>query len=284
MLRMIRSDIYKIRKSKSFWVCLLITAAILMMNIFVTDFSHKSMLKAYEKGDSGITIELSDDNPAQESSDGDTITVAKQLHAKDYLLLAFNGDAPLMLLAIVIALFVGGEFNNGTIKNIASTNISRGKIYASKTIVSVLTAFLFVLVAGAASTITATVLWGFGSVTSGFLLTTLGKIAIELFLLAAYASIFVMSSILIRQNGGSLAINICFLEFFSMLVMLAQYALAQFAHVNVKLTNYTLNYNITQVVKNLHQGTVVRALLVGAGFFLVSYLVGAFSFKARDIK
>ena len=41
-------------------------------------------------------------------------------------------------------------------------------------------------------------------------------------LTCAFVSIFVMFSMLIRQNGGSLAANICFLEFVSLIVMLGE--------------------------------------------------------------
>ncbi len=51
-----------------------------------------------------------------------------------------------LLMAVLISLFVGSEFSNGTVKIIASRNYSRLKIDLSKLLVGILTSVLFTLV------------------------------------------------------------------------------------------------------------------------------------------
>ena len=281
MLNLIRSDIFKLRKAKYFWILLFINILLAVGTVYLLDFTYKL---AGDSMEAQLTQEQAalDDAGMNVSVEG-IPTGHDQLSASGQLLTFFAGNTTL-LMSVLISLFVGSEFNNGTVKIIASRNYSRLKIYLSKLLVGILASILFTLVFVLAATLTATALWGFGDVSGSYASQLLLKGALELLLGASYVSLFVMFSFLIRQNGGSLAANICFLEFTSLVVTLGEMLIHHFLGRTVTLSDYLPDMCMTALTQNPDRNTLLRAALVGVCFLLVPTLVGAANFRKRDIK
>lgn len=281
MLNLIRSDIFKLKKAKYFWILLFINILLAVGTVCLLDFTYKLA------GDS-IEAQLSQEQAALDDA-GMNVSVEgiptghDQLSTSSQMLTFFAGNTTL-LMAVLISLFVGSEFNNGTVKIIASRNYSRLKIYLSKLFVGILASVLFTLVFVLAATLTATALWGFGDVSGSYASQLLLKGALELLLGASYVSLFVMFSFLIRQSGGSLAANICFLEFTSLVVTLGEMLIHHFLGRTVTLSDYLPDMCMTALTQNPDRNTLLRAALVGVCFLLVPTLVGAANFRKRDIK
>ncbi|WP_033126608.1 MULTISPECIES: ABC transporter permease subunit [Eubacteriales] len=281
MLNLIRSDIFKLRKAKYFWILLFINILLAVGTVYLLDFTYKL---AGDSMEAQLTQEQAalDDAGMNVSVEG-IPTGHDQLSTSGQLLTFFAGNTTL-LMAVLISLFVGSEFNNGTVKIIASRNYSRLKIYLSKLFVGILASVLFTLVFVLAATMTATALWGFGDVSGSYASQLLLKGALELLLGASYVSLFVMFSFLIRQNGGSLAANICFLEFTSLVVTLGEMLIHHFLGRTVTLSDYLPDMCMTALTQNPDRNTLLRAALVGVCFLLVPAVLGAASFRKRDIK
>ena len=281
MLNLIRSDIFKLRKAKYFWILLFINILLAVGTVYLLDFTYKL---AGDSMEAQLTQEQAalDDAGMNVSVEG-IPTGHDQLSASGQLLTFFAGNTTL-LMSVLISLFVGSEFNNGTVKIIASRNYSRLKIYLSKPLVGILASILFTLVFVLAATLTATALWGFGDVSGSYASQLLLKGALELLLGASYVSLFVMFSFLIRQSGGSLAANICFLEFTSLVVTLGEMLIHHFLGRTVTLSDYLPDMCMTALTQNPDRNTLLRAALVGVCFLLVPTLVGAANFRKRDIK
>lgn len=281
MLNLIRSDIFKLRKAKYFWILLFINILLAVGTVCLLDFTYKL---AGDSMEAQLTQEQAalDDAGMNVSVEG-IPTGHDQLSASSQMLTFFAGNTTL-LMAVLISLFVGSEFNNGTVKIIASRNYSRLKIYLSKLFVGILASVLFTLVFVLAATMTATALWGFGDVSGSYASQLLLKGALELLLGASYVSLFVMFSFLIRQSGGSLAANICFLEFTSLVVTLGEMLIHHFLGRTVTLSDYLPDMCMTALTQNPDRNTLLRAALVGVCFLLVPTLVGAANFRKRDIK
>ena len=281
MLNLIRSDIFKLRKAKYFWILLFINILLAVGTVYLLDFTYKL---AGDSMEAQLTQEQAalDDAGMNVSVEG-IPTGHDQLSASGQLLTFFAGNTTL-LMSVLISLFVGSEFNNGTVKIIASRNYSRLKIYLSKLLVGILASILFTLVFVLAATLTATALWGFGDVSGSYASQLLLKGALELLLGASYASLFVMFSFLIRQSGGSLAANICFLEFTSLVVTLGEMLIHHFLGRTVTLSDYLPDMCMTALTQDPDRNTLLRAALVGVCFLLVPTLVGAANFRKRDIK
>lgn len=281
MLNLIRSDIFKLKKAKYFWILLIINILLAVGTVCLLDFTYKL-------AEDSIEAQLSQEQAALDDA-GMNVSVEgiptghDQLSTSSQMLTFFAGNTTL-LMAVLISLFVGSEFNNGTVKIIASRNYSRLKIYLSKLFVGILASVLFTLVFVLAATMTATALWGFGDVSGSYASQLLLKGALELLLGASYVSLFVMFSFLIRQNGGSLAANICFLEFTSLVVTLGEMLIHHFLGRTVTLSDYLPDMCMTALTQNPDRNTLLRAALVGVCFLLVPTLVGAANFRKRDIK
>ena len=281
MLNLIRSDIFKLRKAKYFWILLFINILLAVGTVYLLDFTYKL---AGDSMEAQLTHEQSalDDAGMNVSVEG-IPTGHDQLSSSGQQLTYFAGNTTL-LMSVLISLFVGSEFNNGTVKIIASRNYSRLKIYLSKLFVGILASVLFTLVFVLAATMTATALWGFGDVSGSYASQLLLKGALELLLGASYVSLFVMFSFLIRQSGGSLAANICFLEFTSLVVTLGEMLIHHFLGRTVTLSDYLPDMCMTALTQGPDRGTLMRAALVGFCFLLVPAILGAASFRKRDIK
>ncbi|KMZ55229.1 ABC transporter permease subunit [Dorea sp. D27] len=281
MINLLRNDFYKLGKAKYFWVCLIVAVVLAAASIFLLDFTYKiggdQMAAQMEQQQKAL-----DENGVNISTQGVPGSY-DELNASGQMLSFFAGNTTL-LLAVLVSLFVGSEFNNGTIKNIASRNYSRGRIYLSKLIVCVITGVVFTLLYAAVSTVTATALWGFGDVGAGFWPDFFKAAGIELLLGSAFVSVFVMFSMLIRQNGGSLAANICFLEFISLLVMLGEIIIKKLSGRTVTLSNYLIDTNMTAVSSGLTRTVAIRGITVALCFLAAAAIIGMVSFQKRDIK
>ena len=282
MRQLLRSDLYKLNKARYFWICLIINIALAVFSVYIIDFSYKIA------GDSMAAQMEAQNQTMQESgvniSTEGLATSYDELSASSQMLPLSFGSG-LLLIGIVVSLFVGGEFNHGTIKNIASRNYSRSKIYLSKLSVSILVAILFTLVYLAATTLTATVLWGFGNTESGFWPHVLQVTGIEFLLAAAFASIFCMFAMLIRQSGAAIAINLCYLEFFSLIFMILEMLYKKISGDTVTLSNYLLDTNINAVAtKELTSSLATRSIVTALVYLAVSIGIGMVAFSKRDVK
>lgn len=281
MKNLIKCDLYKLTKSRYFWICLIITILLAAATTFLLDFTYKL---AGENAQAQIEQQQSamEDSGLSISTEG-IPTSYNQLSVSSQLMTFFAGNTTLIL-AVLVSLFVGSEFNQGTIKNIASRNYSRSSIYLSKLAVAIWVSILYTLLFVLTASLTAFFLWGFGNVSSDFWIEILQKGTLELLLGAAYASLFVMFSILIRQNGGSLAINICFLEFTSLLFSLAEMAANKLLGHSVSLSQYLPDMNMNTLAQNPDHGDMLRALAVGICFLVIPACIGIWNFNKRDIK
>lgn len=281
MLNLIRSDVYKLRKAKSFWACVAISIALSVVLMFFFDFTYKMMNTIPNQAE--ISDEALQENGLNISV-GNIPMTYEDLNASSMLLSQFSSDSSI-LIAVFISLFVGGEFSYGTIKNLASKNFSRTKIYLSKLLVSIVAALFLTLLSVAASTLTGTALWGFGDVSSDFAQTLVKGSLIQLLLITAFASLFVMISMLIRQNGGAIATNVCIMEFSALAVMLGEMAMKKIFDKTVTLSNYLLSTNMNQIAsQELTTKLITRSILVALGFFVITTTIGLISFNKRDIK
>lgn len=281
MLNLIRSDMYKLKKAKSFWICVIISIALSVLMTIVIDLTYKMI------DDSQSQASVSDETMQENGmniSIGNTPLTYDDLSGSRMLLTNFGSDASI-LIAIFISLFVSGEFTYGTIKNLASKNCSRTQIYLSKLMISIGSAIFLTLLSVAISTLAGTALWGFGEVSSSGAKSLVIGSLIELLLITAFASLFVMVSMVVRQNGVAIAANFCILQFVSLLVMLGEMAIKKIFDKTVTLSNYLISTNMNQVAtQELTQKLITRSILVAISFIAVTTAIGIISFNKRDIK
>lgn len=255
MSGLLKSDFYKLSKMKSFPICLFIELALAVGSIFILDYSAQYY-------DMGIPY-----------------------NSSNQLLSTFAGDSKFFI-AIVVSIFAASEFGFGTIKNIASRGFGRGGIYFSKLTGACVIALVIQLVYSVAYTGTATILWGFGEISANYWPETLKIIGLEILLTLAYTAVFVMVSMLIRQSGAAIAINLCItMQFVNLFVSLAQAGLHKLFNIEVALSDYLLSTNAAALVNGqITNEMMTRSLAVGLIYFAVFTVLGLWSFQKRDIK
>lgn len=266
MGNLIRADIYKFLKSKSFLVCTIISIGLAIASVFLMDFAKNAMTMV---------------------SNGAEVTTQAMygtLDASHQMGMSVNGNTPLFM-AIFLSIFVGMEFNLGTIKNVATKAYSRTQIYISKLIVSFLGTLVITAITAAAFVLTALALWGFGNPESGFAVHTLQMYGIEMLIHLAYASVFIMIAMLVRSSGVAIAVSICLQQFVGLGISLLEFVVNKVFDWDVTLSNYLLSTNMTAVAtKELTGELMLRSTLVALVFLLGAALIGIITFRKRDIK
>lgn len=254
MLKLLKSDFYKLSKTKSFFICLCILLCLAVGYVFLSHYSYQFVSSEPHPGASELVAET------------------------------FSANS-LIFSSIVVSLFVACEFGFGTMKNIASKGFGRTEIYLSKLIVSCVVSTVFLLAYSLASVATGSILWGFGSVGAGYWQEICQIIGLEALLNLAFTSVFVFFAALVRQSGGAIAINICLLSFASTMVQMGQMLLHYLFKVEWDISQYLISSNIVVISQgNLNQETILRGLLVGVAYFVVTTLAGVWLFHKRDIK
>ena len=246
MLNLLRADFYKLRRSKTFFICLGILA--LIVAYIIIDFGSSAHIKEYSPS---------------------TFHWIYMLFQVPYFI-------PL-LQSIFITMFITTEYSNGTIKDSVSLGFSRTKIYMSKLVTISMGSILMMLTAMLSIVITSIFVFGiYGSFLMGDLLLLVRIFIIKSLLYTAYGSIFLMIAFLIKNIGGTMAFSI----FFSLILG----SLGSIVG-NGYLGRTLLFMNFSPNAMPHQQAVDIRIAITVALLYLVLCSgIGGFIFKKQDIK
>lgn len=251
MLNLLRSDFYKLRRSKSFFICSGILAVVVVY--IIIDFGSSARMK-------------------------------EQLSPSTFhwIYMIFEEKAFLpyflpVLQAIFITMFITSEYSTGTIKDSVSLGFSRMKIYISKLITVSVGSILMMLVAIFFTGIAASFVFGiYGSFSMYDLLLLVRMLLIQGLLYTAYGSIFIMIAFLIKNIGGTMAFSI----FFSLIIGSLSSVVG-----NGYLGRILLLMNFSPTAIPHPQAVDMRiAIAVALSYLILCSGIGGFTFKKQDIK
>lgn len=175
MRKLLKFELRKLRKSKSFWVCNIVIAGMILLNIV----SAKSVMS-----DNGLVERYT--------------TYEALKNFVSYGMLS-------MMMAIFTAIFVCEDFAGGTIKNIFSRGYKRTDVYISKYIVTTIASLNFCMVSIISILIFGNMLLE-GNVQVDR--KCIESILTQLVILISYNTLFFVISVLSGQVGMSVAFNI----------------------------------------------------------------------------
>jgi len=264
MINLLRSDFFKLFKSKALYICTLIAILLTAGTIFIVDWASHMVIKAQESGD---------------------VVVEGMTLYKDGLncgLNVFSDGSVHLFMAIFIAIFVTAEFAHGTMKNIVSKGFKRYQVYLSKVITMTAATFLMLFVVSIFTTISGTVVTGtFGEVTGELIGQMLRMIGVELLLHTALTAVFVMVAMVVKNNGGVIAINIGITMFAALLYQLLELLFKN----KIAFSDYSVMNNMINMRNLTLPGMdILRAILVAVAFFAVTVAIGIFAFNKTDVK
>jgi ABC-2 type transport system permease protein len=264
MLNLLRSDFYRLFRSRAFYICTLVAIFLHAIGIFVMKWSI-TMVSNMNTQVEGVPLTL----PYKDGL--------------SYGLSALSDGNVHLLIAIFISVFITAEFTHGTMKNVVSKGFQRLQIYLSKFVTMITAAFLMICAMVIISTICGTIVIGsFGSFTGTMVGLSLSIIGVEFLLHAALTAMFILVAMVVRSSGGVIAINIL-----GMSLAPAIYSLIEYIFKNkFQFSKYGLLKNIQFYYLNTTATgeDFIRSILVGLVFLAASTAIGIFAFKKMDVK
>lgn len=250
MNRVLQYDIFKIKKSKYVWISTLVALFISILVLTVTIYASKN----------GKYIKIG---------------------VEQYFHVLFDSISPLIF-SIIVGIFVGSDFKNGTIKNIASKGITRDKIVFSKTILSFILAIIFILVH---------VIFGIliiltmsnQSITYSAMLILFRGLFLSILSFFAYSSIYIFIAFLVRSSGISIAISIAVNAILPTIALLIDSLIirSERLYVSNTMPSFVSTFFKQNTIDTQQMIIYVVAMIVE---IIVLYLLTDVLMKKRDIK
>lgn len=264
MTNILKSEFYKLKQSKAFYIC---TAACAALALFIAfEIQHETAQAVLHPQDPELTSFLA---------------MRPHLGGAWFIGQSFSQGMLSLICAVFVSIFVAVEFNFGTMKNIVSKGFNRIQIYIAKFIASAAASLVMLIVFMVVAGIAGTVLWGFnpnGAANVGNLLPLFFTQAL---LIVAFTAVFVFVAMTLRSNGASIAVNISAVVLFDVLLQAANLLIGN----SVTLSNYWIAGNISKLATLSPTGPdVTRGVIVAVVYSIAAILAGGTLFKKQDIK
>lgn len=281
MLNLIRSELFKLFKSKAFYICMAVGCVLIAVSAATMQLTSILFQNSPEMV-SSVTQQMEEMGGASGSKMGvgtSDIGLMIRPTMEKFLQTCLSDNSVQVVLAVFLSIFIASEFHHGTIKNLCCRGQSRVKIYFGKLFAGSLAGILISLAAVAVAFLLGGALWGF-EVSAGFWPHLLRMLALELYLTVALCAVFTGVAMAVRNTGGSIAINICLIVFATMIFMLVNLIIGD----NATLQNYWIITNFSLVNSfEPAKGAILRALGVGAAYFAAFTGLGLLSLQKRDV-
>lgn len=241
MKDLLRLEFRKLKRQKSFYICL----AIMLGLVFLNNLTAKALLDAIPE-----------------------LLGAMYGSGIQSLITGLSDSSFTIVASIFVSLFVCQDYSQQTVKNIYARGYSRISVYVSKMIATFTAATVMFAVVEAAAFGIGSAFFGVGDVESFRFLGILG--AQYIVMMANIALAFALSAIL-RKNGGAIPIIIVTPIVVSILLGLAD-ALIDFE--TISLSDYYINSFLNSLMSlNVTDDRIVESV-IGALIYIPVLLVG----------
>ncbi|MEK5240449.1 ABC transporter permease [Paenibacillus sp. FSL L8-0470] len=253
MYNLIRSELFKLRKDRSFRVLLLISAILSLVYPLLYYFDHKS------NGEPQFT--------------GAEFLI--QFIASNAYLIKFG-------VAALAGFFIANEYATGVMKTISSSGNDRGRLFTAKLIGFSVGAMAISLVFPIVSTTEVSLLSGFGHLPEGFDAFFIPRVlGLTLLYTAGYAAIGALFTAVFTESGKTIGFSmIFFLMIDTILGGLGEY---------IPFFTTVYDYSIFKLMNDIGKpsiasGDLPALLLVPVLTIVVSALLGILVFRRKEIK
>ncbi len=258
MSKLLKSDFYRLFRSKSFYICGFIGVALFNLSIIGLYYATKMM--ADQTGN---------------------ISAIANYTGILYGISAFADMDNQIILSIILGMFVTSEFSHGTMKNSVSKGFSRISIYFSKLITMVVASYIVLLVTFVTGVISGSLVTGkIGDFSKTPVVEYAKMVSVELILYAAFAALLVFVGFLIRNLGGVIAINIIGVTMF---IPILCNLLQMFTNNKVMFTYASLRDNMSVLISGT-EPDYMRTIFVAVIYLVISTGIGILAFTKTDVK
>lgn len=286
MLRLLRAELYKIFKGRTFKV-LLIVALVFGMIPIIGNMVFAEEDAAIESQNPNIQIGTAQENKVEEEivlgNLGMTTAFTEDplnVTSEEMFYVGFGHGIIELFIAILVGALFANEYSQGTIKNILAYGKKRRDFYLAK----FLGVFIGVMIITGIMTMTPTIIntlmkgWDNFSITQ---ILGMGKSFLAVGVMSgATIGLVMIFSLFFKNNGPTIAAAVGIL-------VIGPTFLSAFASNEIvdKMTRFTIFYNST-VVKTMGVSLerFNKSLLIGSVTLLITLLLGIMVFNKQDIK
>ena len=265
MYNVIKSDLYKLFKSKFFYIIVMIAIVFASLNIVATYIYFN--------------------NPPDPGQGPPPEALAQS--GRQMLFMAMNSNLSIMLIGILTSIFIAKDYNSGIIKDTVSSHIPRHIIYFSKVIVTLMAVFLLHMIVVSFTGVASSIFLGYSdsvSLNYSEWLKILDSFFSTFYVLVAFTALFSLISTKIRSLGPSIGINVGIVIFAGLVIYLISIIHSSLNNI----TNYWLSNNINSIVNSAlipeYSSDMPNAITVSTIYIMLSVIMGIFVFKKQDIK
>ena len=272
MSGLLSSDLFKLRKSRSFLVCIIV-AFILGAVMSVTYYiAYQELSRTMEQtmqfieglgNYSGVVMETMDMLPTKD--------------LWSYVNVSLCDQNVLYIAAIAIGIFAGSEYSMGTVRNSLTRGFSRNAVFFSKLIcVSVIMlsiAAVYVL----GSSIPACIMFGFTAAIPA--VEIIQCLLIYALLFIAAAGFYMLLAVVTKKTGYGIALAILLPIVITALINVIKIGNQDLGNIS----RFWLFETITVTQKLVHSGEWYIPALTGAAYSIITILTGLAVFRKQSI-
>lgn len=298
MLRLLKAELFKLRKSKPFMVLCIIAVVIACINIVGTKLvSSESFLRASLPGmteqqkDNYIKgMQTMPDNTDEKSSGN--VRIGVHVNGKDMFhptgrtvfYSSFGSGLIEILLAVLVGAMVAKEYSSGTIKNTLAYGKKRWQYYVSKVIGNTIGGTILLAIMVGIATIVGCILFGWGGLFTFNDFTSMSRTILgSIVMILTVSSLLVLVATLTKSNGGTIAIGI-------VVLVIAQPILAQIYSLRVikwldPIYKISISHNWATILNSSStNGDIFKSVSIGIIMSVIASLAGVALIRKQDIK
>ena len=283
MLRMVKAELYKLFKSGTFKVLIIISLVSIIQCIYhilleknVTFVSEGGVIEVPFKEDDRIVIPGQLGVIKTDAEDVDDIKSYETFN------ISFGIGIIEILIAILVGRSVAKEYSEGTIKNTLAYGKKRSHFYLSKYVANIIVIAILIGIITIGSTVALTIIKGWGKPFEiSQLLKMINTFIGAMIIYGGVLAVFMLIAILIKNNGGTIVIAILGFVLFPTQIAFSYGQNVVFD----KIYESTLFYNSLLVTHiKATNVDIIKASWTGMIWLIVSLLLGIKIFERQKIK
>lgn len=286
MINILKMDLYKLIHTVSFWIMvfavILISYFPISASIFSCDYEYEMVVQEENNLEENKTEENSIEE-IDNSTNSEKSNIDERVPFSTIINLVFTTQFTLAICVIFIPLFVHDERKSGYIKNISGQLTNRGILVISKLIIAAIQVFV-VLIGVVICGLIICGLFFRDRVIIGINNEMLEYLALQYLLHFSLSAVTIMLTIIFKNAGAGIGFGIfivsglVYIYYSSVDDIVKAMGFKKF-HIDI----YTIEGNIQALTVGAGQGEIIRSLLVGLAYLILSILVSIKVMQKRDI-
>lgn len=277
MFNLFGAELYKWKRSRSFYVCLLsavVCVVIIWLSFLLADKVESGQV---ENGTMGIMVS------EETLEEGRSTSFLDELNMMQIVQTFVGGGFSTVFMAIFICIWVVGEYANGAVRNVVGKGYSRNSIFLTKYLSAVLISLVLDIAITMAAVLAGVAVLGAARVGEHFLPDCLAYVGVQLMLGVAYSGIIVAVSELTRSLAAGISISI-FLAALSSTFANGLDLIFKALRIDFKVSDYWITNVIEHCpIEGINLNVVGGAISVTAMWTIISLMIGMIHFHEADV-